>query len=62
MTKFRFYVTTMYDGCIKGTDNVNAAESLAESEDFFIVDTETGEWLLPGGARDAVGEIPSDQG
>lgn len=44
--KFRFYVTDTYDGCIKGTNDPVAARVFAECEDFFVVDTETGRWLV----------------
>jgi predicted Fe-Mo cluster-binding NifX family protein len=44
--KFRFYITDTYDGCIKGTNDPEAARAFAECEDFFVVDTETGRWLV----------------
>lgn len=47
--KFRFYITTMDDGSIRGTNDVSVATELAQSEDFFVVDTESGEWIQPDG-------------
>lgn len=46
--KFRYYITVLYDGAIKGTDNTQTALDVAESEDCFVVDTQTGEWLQGG--------------
>ena len=43
--KFRFYITDLVDGDIKGTNDEELARQYAYSEDFFIVDTETGMWL-----------------
>lgn len=56
MKLFQFYITDNYEGSIKGTDDVHQAELYAGSEDHFVVDTETGEWLLPDGARTPVEE------
>ena len=47
--KFRFYITTLFDGAIKGTDSEESALSFSKSEDFFVVDTKTGEWMVQGG-------------
>ncbi len=49
--KFRYYITDLMDGSIKGTDNEEVAGHYACSEDHFVVDTETGEWLLSSGER-----------
>jgi len=46
--KFRYYITNTFDGCIEGTNNTERAEELAACEEYFIVDTETGEWLTTG--------------
>lgn len=45
MSKFRFYVTDLFDGCIKGTDDPETARGYASSEDCFVVDADTGTWL-----------------
>jgi hypothetical protein len=57
VSKFRFYITDLYDGCIKGTDDPETAAETAESEDFFVVDTETGELLLPGRESQSIEEM-----
>lgn len=49
MAKFRFYITDLFDGRIVGTDSADQAQMLANCEDYFVVDTETGEWLTPDG-------------
>lgn len=43
--KFRFYITDIGNGCIRGTNSVKDAEDFAACEDYFVVDTETGEWV-----------------
>lgn len=57
--KFRYYLCDAYDGSVKGTDNEELAKSYAESEDFFVVDTETGDWLQFDGSRVSVEEMPN---
>lgn len=56
--KFRYYITDLTGGMIKGTDDIQTAESYSNSEDYFIVDTETGEWLTTDG-RSEIWEIDS---
>jgi hypothetical protein len=47
--KFRYYITDLYDGSIKGSNNQTTAEDFATCEDYFVVNTETNEWLRPQG-------------
>lgn len=47
--QFRFYITNMHSGSIQGTDKKSHAEDLAQSEDYFVVDTKTGEWVTTEG-------------
>lgn len=47
--KFRFYRVSMMDGEVTGTDDEELAKEYAESEDDFVIDTETGKWLLADG-------------
>lgn len=49
--KFRFYISDPFDGAIKGTDNSTTAQEFAASDDFFVIDSETGESLLSNGKR-----------
>ena len=44
----RFIITDLVDGTVKQTDSVTIAQSLRECEEYFVVDTTTGYWLLPG--------------
>ena len=37
--KFRFYITDLNNGDIKGSNNENLIKDLAYSDDYFIVDT-----------------------
>ncbi|MGK2829205.1 hypothetical protein ACSI5F_03750 [Ralstonia pseudosolanacearum] len=43
--KFRFYITNPFEGCVQGTNDEMRARELSACEEFFIVDTETGEEL-----------------
>ena len=47
--KFRYYITNLVEGDITGTNNLDVAKNCAESEDYFVVDTEDGKWLQPDG-------------
>lgn len=42
---FRYYITDIMDGRIVGTDSEEVAKDWAMTEDAFVVDTKTGEWL-----------------
>ena len=42
----------------KQGDNEEWAKSIALSSDYFVVDTETGEWLGADGGRREVQELP----
>jgi hypothetical protein len=48
---YRYYITNLFEGCIKGTNDSEVASSYAESEDYFVVDTQTGEWLKSGAEK-----------
>ena len=56
--KFRYYITNLLEGNIEGTDDGKVAEELAECEEFFVVDTNTGEWLQSGGKCVPVAPTP----
>lgn len=45
MAKFRFIITDTLDGCLKGTNDEEAAQNLARSEDFFVYDSQEGVWI-----------------
>jgi hypothetical protein len=49
--KFKYYITNLFDGCVQGTDDDDVAADLAECEEYFVVDSEAGEWLAVGGER-----------
>jgi len=48
MSKFRFYIADISDGSIKGTNNEQDAKDLSASDNFYVVDSETGETLYNG--------------
>lgn len=55
-SKFRYYIVDMFDGTITGTNNENTAQSYSFSEGFFVVDSQTNEWLMDDGTREEVKE------
>ena len=59
MSKFRFYITDLFHGRVVGTDDEKNASDHAVCEDFFVVDTETGQWLT-GEGREEVQEVGHD--
>jgi hypothetical protein len=54
--KFRFYITNTFDGNVEGTNDQNKAEELAACEEYFVVDSDNGEWLQATGNRVPVEE------
>lgn len=54
--KFRYYITSLPDGEILGTNTEEVAENFAMSCDYFVVDTETNQWIMEGGDRQDVRE------
>lgn len=54
--KFRYYITDTFSGTIRGTNDSAVARELAECEDYFVVDADSGEWLVPDSAREEVKE------
>lgn len=57
--KFRFYITDLFAGAVVGTDDKEEAENISASEDHFVVDSETGEWVTSSG-RTAVKHMNSE--
>jgi len=49
--KKRYVILDPFDGCLKATDAIQTALDYSASDDYFVYDTETGEWLLPDGSR-----------
>jgi hypothetical protein len=47
--KFKYYITDLYDGAVKGTDDTELAKEAAECEDLYVVEADTGTWLLADG-------------
>lgn len=55
--KFRYYITDLVSGDVKGTNDTQKALELADSEEHFVVEGETGTWLLPYAERQDVQEF-----
>lgn len=50
MSKFRYYITDLSGGSVKGTDSPEVAQDFIECEDYFVVDSHEGKWLTPAEA------------
>lgn len=55
--KYRYIIQEPYDGTYKGTNDLDVANKYATSEDYFVYDTETGEWILSDLKRQELEEI-----
>lgn len=49
--RFRYYITNLHEGKIEGSNSIDVAENFSNSEDYFVVDSETGQWMQPDGGR-----------
>ena len=47
--KFRYYITNLHEGAVEGTNDDQTAIDFAASEDYFVVDSERGEWIQSSG-------------
>ena len=52
MSTFRFYIADLFNGHVVGTNDEAKAADYASSEDYFVVDSQTGEWLTPEGVEE----------
>lgn len=46
MAVFRYYVTSLFDGSVVGTNDIQKVEEMRNCEEFFVVDAEKGKWLV----------------
>ena len=60
--KFRFYITDLFLGNLTGTNDAELAKQAATSEDMFVVDAETGNWLVSDGTEEAIKETELKKG
>ena len=58
--KFKYYITDIFDGRVKGTNLESVAKEFACCEDFFVVDAENGYWMQEGGAVSEIQNVISD--
>ena len=52
--KFRYYITNPFTGRVEGTNSEEDAKNFANCEDYFVIDSESGKWMLPGGETEEV--------
>lgn len=57
--RFRYYITNLHEGAVEGSNSFDVAENFANSEDYFVVDADTGLWLQPDGAMVEVQDCES---
>ena len=55
--KFRFYITDLNNGLVSGTNDRDLAHDVSLSEDFFVVDSESGEWINANGSYVSIQEF-----
>ena len=55
--KFRYYITDLFDGIVKGANDEAVAKNHALCSDFFVVDSQEGVLLLESGEADDIKEV-----
>lgn len=58
--KFRYYIQDPFEGSIVGTDDDDVAKNYAICEDYYVIDTQTGEWVLSDLSRIEVEEAKNE--
>ena len=61
MAKFKYYITDVMNGEVVGTDDKDTAQEYAESDDYFVVDAESGRWLMSGGEDQDIEAASNDE-
>lgn len=56
---FRFLITDLFAGDVKGTNDPETAKEYAASDDFFVVDCETREWIGSDGEAWPISSVRS---
>lgn len=56
--KFRYYITDTGEGAVFGTNSEEVAHQWSSSEDYFVVDTETGSWIDIDQEHRSIEEMP----
>lgn len=54
--KFKYYITDTGQGVVRGTNDEQIAEDLAESEECYVVDVTDNLWVQPEGISEEVKE------
>lgn len=44
--KYRYYIVDLFDGCVKGTNDEKTARNFSICEEWYVIDTETGKWIV----------------
>ena len=43
--KYKYYIVDLFNGDVKGTNSDDDALGFSTSQDFYVIDSESGEWL-----------------
>lgn len=60
MNKFKYLIADINEGEISGTNDESVAIDFSLSEDYFVLDTESGEWLQATGNRVPIEDINAE--
>lgn len=44
-TKYRYYIVSVMNGEVKGSNDEEVAKQMCDSQDDFVIDTEKGVWV-----------------
>lgn len=55
--KFKYYIAGVFGGYVKGTNDDEAARDLADEPDVFVINTESGGWLMEDGNEVEIEDI-----
>jgi hypothetical protein len=58
VSKYAYYIVDTMNGNVVGTDDASKARNLATSDDYFVIESETGRWLCEDGTPRNIKEIP----
>lgn len=50
--KFRYYITDTFRGLVVGTNSEEVAKDFTACDEYFVVDSETGVWLMDSNPLD----------
>lgn len=52
--QYRYYIVDIHATGVKGTDDRKVAIKHAQNDQIYVIDTESGEWMLPDDEHEAI--------